>query len=153
MNKSLLLLAAASLLPAAGAAQPAPQTLSAKLVDEYAACAAYYRIVATDLDRLERTDSAANAQAASETALRHAAGAAAHEPSEQPVDARVQARFNFYIRAIARYMDNTAHNISVFAGPSGQRCKGALEDPDAFRATVETELRRTADNPPGNTRQ
>lgn len=144
-----MLLAAATLSPGA-IATPRPQTLNEKLVDEYAACAAYYQIVATDLGRLGRKDSAANAHAASETALRHAASATAKASSGEPDDDIVRSRFNFYIRAIARYMENTAHNISVFAGPSGQRCKGAIEDPETFRATVEEEFRHSADHPPAS---
>jgi hypothetical protein len=144
--KRLLLLLAAATLPAGAA--PRPQTLNEKLVDEYAACAAYYRIVSADLDRLDRKDSAADAHAASDSALRYAANAADKTPAGEPDRDIVRSRFNFYIKAITRYMEKTAHNISVFAGPSGQRCKGAIEDPETFRATVEEEFRHSADDHP-----
>jgi len=150
--KRLAPLTAATLYVCAAVAA-GPQTLNEKLIDEYAACAAYYQIVSADLEKLGRSDSAANAHSASEAALRQATRAAQDEPSEQPADDRVQERFSFYIKAIARYMDHTAHNISVFAGPSGQRCKGAIEAPDAFRATVEAEFRGPAGDPPGTAAQ
>jgi hypothetical protein len=110
-----------------------PQTLPEKLTDEYAACAAYYQIVSVDLEKLGRNDSAANAYAASETALQYSYLAAHEERSEETAREVARARFEFYIKGIAKHMDKKTSNISALAGRPGQRCKYAIEDPDAFR--------------------
>ena len=115
-------------------------TLAEMLTDEYAACAAYYQIVSVDLDRIGKQESAANADAASETALQHAYQAAREERSEELAREVARSRLEFYIKGIARHMDRRTGNISVLAGKPGQRCKYALEDPRAFRQELEKEV-------------
>ncbi len=122
------------------------QTLSEKLTDEYAACAAYYQIVSVDLERLGRKDSAANAYAASETALQYSYQAAQEERSEEMAREVAHARFEFYIKGIAKHMDKKTSNISVLAGRPGQRCKYAIEDPDAFKHELEKDTTKGIDD-------
>jgi hypothetical protein len=115
------------------------QTLAEKLTDEYAACAAYYQIVSADLEKLGKTESAANAYNASESALHYAYLAAQEDKSEETARKVARSRLEFYIKGIVQHMDNETRNISVFAGKPGQRCKDAIEDPDTFRNKLEKE--------------
>ena len=122
------------------------QTLSKKVIDEYAACAAYYQIASVDLEKLGRKDSAASAYAASETALQYAYLAAHEELSEETAREVARARFEFYIKGIAKHMDKNTGNISILAGRPGQRCKYAIEDPDGFRNELEKDSTKRIDD-------
>jgi hypothetical protein len=121
------------------------QLVADKLVDEYAACAAYYEIVAVDLEKLGEKDSAANAYRASETALQRSQLAARQGRSEQLAREVVRSRLEFYIRGITRHTDQKMSNISVLAGKPGQRCKYAIQNPDAFRKELEAEVPKGID--------
>lgn len=109
-----------------------PLTLADTLTEEYAACAAYYQFVAVDLARLGKDDSATNARAASDAALRHAAAAQESQSGAQAL-AVARTRMEFYVKGIARHIDRKAGNISLLAGKPGLRCRHAIETPDIFR--------------------
>jgi hypothetical protein len=145
MKALALFMTVIGLCSAAFADNHRQQILADKLVDEYAACAAYYEIVAVDLEKLGKQASAANAYQASEAAQQQSQLAARQGRSDELARQLARSRLEFYIKGITRHTDRKMSNIAVLAGKPGQRCKHAIENPDAFRNELDSEIPKGID--------
>jgi hypothetical protein len=120
------------------------QSLAERVADnvssEYAACAAYYQIVSVGLERASEAEGAANAYTASETAFQYSYLSAHESRSEEMARNVTRSRLEFYVKSMLEDIAHNMSNISILANNYADRCKLAIEDPEAFMSEVGMEL-------------